>query len=321
MKHTRYFGFFIPFVLTCLATYAQQDSQFSMFTFNQLYFNPATVGSDGMTRLQLLNRWQYQGYQTSSGDGGAPTTFMASVAVPLSFVKGAIGIHYVNDQIGVTGSQEVQLSYAYKMNIKDNTLALGVRVGLMNRYIDFSRLNPRETGDPQIPTGRIGLSQPDFALGAYYDATDFYVGLSINHLNSPQFRFTGVGDANAFKPNIYLNAGYRWQPTYELEIQPVVLAKSLTTFSGQTISVEGGVIATYNDLIFLGGTYRLQDAISATIGGNLLQNRLRVAFSHDFVTSGQSIKTPSSNEFMLSYALPAPRLGKKTIVRTPRFRY
>lgn len=307
--------------MTHLVTCAQQDSQFSMFTFNQLYFNPATVASDGMTRIQLMNRWQYQGYQTSSGDGGAPTTLMASVAVPLSFVKGAIGIHYVNDQIGVTGSQEVQLSYAYKLNIKDNTLMLGARVGLMNRYIDFSRLNPRESGDPEIPTGRIGLSQPDLALGAYYDATDFYVGLSVNHLNSPAFRFTGTGDANAFKPNIYLNAGYRWQPTYELEIQPVVLAKSLTTFSGQTISVEGGVIVTYNDFIFLGSTYRLQDAVSFTGGINALQNRLRVAIAYDLVIGGKTIKAPASYEFLLSYALPAPRMGKKAIVRTPRFRY
>ncbi|TAH13867.1 MAG: type IX secretion system membrane protein PorP/SprF [Runella slithyformis] len=324
MKHTvRYFRFFCIAFLVSLQTYAQQDSQFSLFNFNQLYFNPASVGNDGLTRFQIVNRSQYTGYQTSSGDGGAPNTFMVSASVPLPFIKSAVGIHYVNDRIGASGSQEVQLSYAYQLKINDNTLALGARVGFFNRFIDFSRLVAREPGDPQIPTGRIGLTQPDLALGAYYDATDFYVGLGVNHLNRPQFRFTGTGDPNALTPNVYLNAGYRWEPIYGLEVQPMVLLKSPVAFSGKTFSVEGGAMATYEEKYFFGLTYRLQDAIGILGGVNLLSDgSLRVAAAFDIVTpGGKTIKSPLSYEILLSYALPAPRLGKKTIVRTPRFRY
>lgn len=324
MKYTiRYFWCVGIALLVGFKTHAQQDSQFSLFNFNQLYFNPASVGSDGLTRFQVISRLQYAGYQTSSGDGGAPNTLMASASIPLPFIKSAVGIHYVNDRIGASGSQEVQLSYAYQLKINDNTLALGARVGFFNRFIDFSRLVAREPGDPQIPTGRIGLTQPDLALGAYYDATDFYVGLSVNHLNRPQFRFTGTGDPNPLTPNVYLNAGYRWEPIYGLEIQPMVLLKSPVAFSGNTFSVEGGAMVTYEETYFGGATYRLQDAISLLAGVNFLPSRaLRVAAAFDIVTmGGKTIKSPSSYEILLSYALPAPRLGKKTVVRTPRFRY
>ncbi|MEZ4905406.1 MAG: PorP/SprF family type IX secretion system membrane protein [Spirosomataceae bacterium] len=141
---------------------AQQDPQFSLFMYNQLYLNPATTGADGATRFQLINRLQWQGYQTTSGDGGAPNTLIFSGSEPLNFSKSAAGVYYVNDRIGATGSQEVQFSYAYRMNINDNTLALGAS-GHQNRYIDFSKLIAREQETP-YPYRAFRQSQPDIAL-------------------------------------------------------------------------------------------------------------------------------------------------------------
>ena len=300
---------------------AQQDPQFSLFMYNQLYLNPATAGADGTTRLQIINRMQWQGYQTTSGDGGAPNTLIVSGSIPLNFAKSAVGIHYVNDRIGATGSQEVQLSYAYKMNINDNSLALGARIGFQNRYIDFNKLIAREPGDPLIPTGRLGQTQPDIALGAFYDATTFYIGASVNHLNQPKFSLSGDAN-NALAPNAYITAGYRLEPIYGLEIQPMVLVKTPLGFSPKTLSVEGGVIATWDEWIFGGITYRLQDSYNIIAGINLLSNKaLRIGGAVDLIGKSRDIKAPASYEVMISYALPAFKKGKKTPVRTPRFRY
>jgi type IX secretion system PorP/SprF family membrane protein len=302
-------------------TQAQQDPHFSLFTFNQLYLNPATAGADGTTRFQIINRMQWQGYQTTTGDGGAPNTLIFSGSVPLNFIKSAVGVHYVNDRIGATGSQEVQFSYAYKLNINDNSLALGARVGFQNRYIDFNKLIAREPGDPLIPVGRLGQTQPDIALGAFYDATTFYIGASVNHLNQPKFSLSGDAN-NALAPNAYITAGYRLEPIYGLEIQPLVLVKTPLGFSSQTFSVEGGVLATWDEWIFGGVTYRLQDSYNIIAGINLLSNKaLRIGGSVDLVGRSRNIKAPASYEVMLSYSLPALTKGKKTPVRTPRFRY
>lgn len=301
---------------------AQQDAQFSLFMYNQLYFNPAAAGADGTTRFQLLNRIQWQGYQTTSGDGGAPNTLVFSGSVPLNYIKSAIGINYVNDRIGAMGSQEVQLSYAYRMNINDNILSLGAKVGFQNRYIDFSKLISREPGDPLIPAGRLGVTKPDISLGVFYDASTFYVGASVSHINQPTFNLGGSTGNSILAPTAYITAGYRWEPLYGLEIQPLILVKSLTDFSPRTMSVEGGVMATWDEWLFGGITYRVQDSYNIMAGINLLGNRaLRLAGAVDLTGGGRGAKAPASYEVLLSYALPALTKGKKTIVRTPRFRY
>jgi len=323
MKHTLHLWLTCAALLVGAAAYGQQDSRFSLFNFNQLYFNPASAGSDGLTRFQIINRLQYAGYQTSSGEGGGPNTFMASAVVPLPFVKSVVGLHYINDRIGVSGSQEVQFSYAYKLQFNENTLSIGARAGFNSRFIDYSKLDPREPGDPQIPAGRIGTTVPDLALGMLYNTPDYYVGLAMNHINRPQHQFTTTGGSQLV-PNVYLNAGYRWEPVYALEIQPMVLVSSVGPFAQkETFSIEGGTLATYDETYFFGATYRYQDAICLMGGVNLLSNgALRIGGAVDLVTAGsKTSKRPNSFEFMLSYALPAPRLGKKTIVRTPRFRY
>ena len=105
---------------------AQQDAQFSLFPFQQLYWNPATAAADGQTHLQIHNRWQWSGYQPTLDDGGAPTTLVVSAQVPLTFIKSAVGVHYVSDRIGASGNQEVQLSFARRFKVGDNRSKLWI---------------------------------------------------------------------------------------------------------------------------------------------------------------------------------------------------
>ena len=59
----------------------QQDPQFSLFMFNQTYYNPAAVGAEGLTRFQLMYRSQYSGYQ-GVDPGGSQGTQMFSFNMP-----------------------------------------------------------------------------------------------------------------------------------------------------------------------------------------------------------------------------------------------
>ncbi len=309
-------------VLFATTTQAQQDAQFSLFPYNQLYWNPAATANDGQTRLQLHNRWQWSGYQGTFDDGGAPNTLVASAQIPLNFIKSAVGVHYVSDKLGAMNSQEVQLSYAYKLKLGDNTLAIGARAGIYSRAIDYTILRARDAGDPLIGTGRVAQSKPDLALGLWYDAAAYYVGVSVNHLNQSQFSLGSDKATNTLKPNMYVTAGYRFEPLYALEVQPVVMLKTGTDFNLKAASVEAGFIATYDERFFGGITYRLSDSVVGILGANLVSNRLRIALAFDATVIFQETKSPQSYEILLSYALPAPNLGgKKTIVRTPRFRY
>jgi type IX secretion system PorP/SprF family membrane protein len=302
----------------CFSTvaYGQQPAQFSQFQLNQLYFNPAVAGADGATRFQLIHRNQYSGYQGTFDQGGAPTTqfFSASTA----FKSLGVGLTVYNDKIGALTNQSVHAAVAYRLPVASGTLALGGSVGLYRVALNYNVLRPNEPGDPLIQTGVISEAHPDVNLGLRYESAGYYIGVSVNHLLKSQYQLGSSEATNPLVPTYYVNGGLNLEIGYLFEVQPFALAKSDLS----SLSLEGGAMITYNQRYWAGASYRAQDAIILMGGINLLQNQsLRLSGAYDIVTGGTSVKSPSSYEVLLSYRLPAPKMGKKTIVRTPRFRF
>lgn len=299
------------------AAYAQQPTQFSQFQLNQLYFNPAAAGADGITRLQVIHRTQYAGYQGTYDPGGAPTTqlFSASTAIK----NFGVGFTAFNDKIGALSNQSFQLAAAYRFDLGNGRLAVGASAGLFRSAIDYNILRAKEDGDLLVGTGVVGEIRPDVNLGVRYETAAYYVGLSANHLLRANYKLGQELATNPLIPVYYLNGGVNLEIGYLLEVQPFALVRS--DFSSP-VTFEGGAMATYNQRYWAGASYRNQDAVIVMAGINLLQNQsLRLSGAFDVVTFGTSAKAPSSYEVMLSYQMPAPKFGKKTIVRTPRFRF
>jgi hypothetical protein len=58
------------------------------------------------------------------------------------------------------------------------------------------------------------------------------------------------------------------------------------------------------------------------IGYKFLKDKsLKLGYAMDYVIQAQAAKQKTSQEFMLSYTLPAISGGGKKVVRTPRFRH
>ena len=303
---------------------AQQDPQFSLYMYNPLYYNPAAAGSEGVSRLQITHRTQYLGYQpTIASDGGAQSTQLLSFNMPLAKVKGGIGIHAFNDKLGAIINQAVQVSYAYRIALKNGTLALGVQAGMYNRGINYGELfRPGEPGDPNIPTNRVSQAKPDFSAGVYYNTTDYWLGLSLTHLNAATYSFITDRSTEPLDRTVNLTAGYRLGIGYDIDVQPSVLVQYTTAGGIGSSAVTANLIGTYANRIWAGAGYRLGDAIMATAGINLMRNNaLRVGYALDLTVGGSSIKSLTSHEILVGYALPAPDARKKPIIRTPRFRY
>ena len=324
MIRTLYVYAFLLVALAAPTALAQQDPQFSLYMYNPLYYNPAAAGSEGVSRLQLTQRTQYLGYQTiGNGDGSAAqNTQMISFNMPLAKIKSGIGIYALNDKYGPSINQAVQLSYAYRLALKNGTLALGVQAGMFNRGFDFGQFVVRDPGDLFIPTGRINQFKPDIGAGVYYNTTDYWVGLSMTHLNKATYSYVVGRSIDVSEPKAYLSAGYRLGLGYNIDIQPSVLVQYSTKqgIPGSVALVN--VVGTYDNRIWAGLGYRLKDAVMATAGINLMRNNaLRIGAALDITTGGAQIKSPASYEILVGYALPAPDTRKKPIVRTPRFRY
>ncbi|GAB4017939.1 PorP/SprF family type IX secretion system membrane protein [Spirosoma koreense] len=324
MIRTLYVYALLLLVVTGRSAFAQQDPQFSLYMYNPIYYNPAAAGSEGVSRVQITHRTQYLGYQTvGNGDeSAAQSTQLLSFNMPLAKIKSGIGIYALNDKYGPSINQAVQVSYAYRMALKNGTLAIGVQAGMFNKGYDFNQFRPNDPGDPLIPGGRINQFKPDLGAGVYYNTVDYWIGVSMTHLNKAKYSYITDRSTDPSDSKAYLTAGYRLGIGYNIDVQPSVLVQYSTTtgFPGSAVALN--ILATYDSRIWGGVGYRFNDAIMATAGINLMHNNaLRVGYSLDIVTSGVNAKSPTSHEVLLAYAFPAPDARKKPIIRTPRFRY
>lgn len=313
-------------LLTALAppARAQQDPQLSLYMYNPLYYNPAAAGSEGVSRMQITHRTQYLAYQpTIASDGGAQSTQLLSFNMPLNKIKSGIGIYAFNDRLGANLNQAVHVSYAYRITLPKGTLSLGVQGGLYNRGINYGDLfRPGEPGDPGIPAGSVSQAKPDFSAGLYYNTTDYWLGVSMTHLNAAKFTLITDRATDPLDRTVNLTAGYRLSVGELFEVQPSILMQYSTAARIQGSTITANIVGTYDNRFWVGGGYRFGDSFMLTGGINLMRNNaLRVGYALDIITSGRVGKSPTSQEILLAYALPTFDARKKPIVRTPRFRY
>lgn len=300
------------------AANAQQDAQFSYYMKNQLFYNPAFAGTEGVTQLTLLHRTQWAGYSGNFDAGGAPSTQVFSMTTPIYKLSSGFGAHVVNDYLGNVNNLEVQVSYAYHLGIKDSKLSFGIRAGLFSQSIDKGEYRAIDSDDPVILNSGESQMRPDMALGVYYRSEKYYAGLSINHLLKSEFDFGVDVVKNALEDHAYMMFGYIHDVNFDLKLSPSFLVQ--TDFNEYSFIVGG--LAHYKEQLWGGLSYRQSDDVNFLLGYNFLKDQsLSFGYSFGYVVKDQDAKQPTSHEVVVSYQLPVnPGSGKK-VIRTPRFRH
>jgi type IX secretion system PorP/SprF family membrane protein len=290
--------------------------------FNPIYYNPATVGIEGLTKITAVHRSQWLGYGPDFGaSGGAPSTQVLAIQAPLFKFRSGVGIHIANDNLGPVNNLEVQASYAYQLAFKKSKISFGVRLGVYSQTLDNSDYNPIDDNDPiivAIEEGNDSQVRPDVAAGIYYQAEKFYIGLSATHLTQAEFNFGQNVIKNPLENHGYFTAGYNYEFNYKIVITPTLLVR--TDFN--EYNFDFGVIGTYDEKVWGGLSYRQGEAAVLMVGYSFTKNNaLGVGYAFDLVLVERDAKAATSHEFMLTYNLPVTVSGGKKVVRTPRFRY
>jgi type IX secretion system PorP/SprF family membrane protein len=97
----------------------------------------------------------------------------------------------------------------------------------------------------------------------------------------------------------YLNGGYNIRLADPLfQLRPSFMLKS--DLAGWQLDMNTNVV--YNDRIWAGVSYRIQDAIAILIGMEM-ENGLRFGYSFDLVTSALGRNGFGSHEIFVSYSL------------------
>jgi len=297
---------------------AQQDAQFSYYMKNQLYYNPAFAGVEGITQISLVHRSQWLGYQPTFDDGSAPTTQVLSMTTPIYKFNSGFGAHIVNDNLGPVNNLQVQGSFAYHLGIKNSKLSFGLRLGLLAQSIDKGQYRAIDNPDPVIVNSSESQIRPDMAMGVYFRSEKYYVGASFAHLLKSEFNFGVDAVKNALENHAYLTLGYIHEVNFDVTLEPSLLVQ--TDFNQYNVML--GAMGYYKDQVWVGLSFRQSEDINALLGYNFLKDKsLSFGYSFGYVIKDQDAKQPTSHEILVSYQLPVnPGSGKK-VVRTPRFRH
>lgn len=289
-----------------LSTTAQQDPQFSQNMNNKLFVNPAFAGASDAFCIGLLYRTQWTSFD------GAPKTGVLSLDAPLRSINSGLGLTVMTDKIGFENTLQAKLAYAYRFNVgATGKLGVGVDVGFLQKKLngDFIFNDPN---DPIIPTGaESGSNIPDLGAGLYYNNDKLYLGVSATHLLAPEIDLSTVN--YTYARHYYGMAGYKIDLSPSLALTPSVFAK----YDGTTFQSDFNALLHINDKIWVGASYRLEDAAVFMAGVRLFQN-LKIGYSYDYNISDLNDYNNGSHEIFLGYCFNPP---KKLIYKLKNVRY
>ncbi|NNC84574.1 MAG: type IX secretion system membrane protein PorP/SprF [Bacteroidia bacterium] len=295
-------------VLMAFVSVAQQDPQFSQNMFNKLYPNPAFAGSNGAICATAIYRNQWLDFE------GAPQTGLISIDAPVEFLHGGLGLTVMLDEIGFENTLNAKLAYALRFDIGNSKLAIGADGGYYQKSID-GNWEPGQVGDPTIPAGSVSNGVFDLGAGIYLNSDKFYLGASALHLNEAEIEFD---DQNKTSTNLvrhmYGMAGYSFPLTTQLTLTPSTHIKLDET----STQVDLNMNLLINDRFWVGGSYRLEDAIIAMAGLHLTE-KLKLGYSYDITTSDLKTYSSGTHEVMLGYCLNIVKTRSTFMNRNVRF--
>ena len=307
---------------------AQQDPQFTQFMYNKLIYNPGYAGTSGAVCGVLQYRKQWVSFD------GAPTTFALAADMRLKSLPLGVGITVMSDKIGPMSTNYIRLAGSYNLTkLAGGTLGIGIDAGLLQKTISSPWIVPEPLkNDPSIPgtggmtpsgapryeNGDFNKATYDLGLGVFYNIPGkAYVGLSSIHLTSQQM--TSGDLAYKVKSHYYLMAGYTFQVNKWSKLTPNVMYKNDLAAS----ALDMNLTYLWSDMIWLGGTYRLNDAAAIMGGfqGKAMQaNALgyKVGFSWDLANPTVKAYSKGSLEVILG-ACYTMAVKKPTTYMDPRF--
>jgi len=294
MKKIYLLIFLLPALMHSGLVNAQQESLLSQYMFNGLVLNPAYAGSKDYASITAMFRKQWTGFP------GSPVTQSASIHGPLKSKKVGLGLLISNDHVGVTAQTDVYGSYAFHIPMPNAKLALGIQGGFSYVKSKLSDLTVWDSNDQVFELNTQTNLLPNFGAGIYYYREKFYAGISVPHLlNYDPERTLGIEVKDAFRQtrHYYLTAGGVVNLSRDIKFKPSALLKYV---QGAPFQYDLNANFLLNDILWVGATYRSNDAIVAMIEYQI-NKKLRLGYSYDITLTRLSNYESGTHEIMLGY--------------------
>jgi type IX secretion system PorP/SprF family membrane protein len=295
---------------------AQQDPQFTHNMFNHAFVNPGSYGlSDGITVTGIF-REQWLGFKDDEGNKVAPETFLLTADAPVKFLRGGIGVGIAQDKEAFTKNMLVKLGYAYHLNIGNAKLGIGLNANFNNKSIDNTKLNPIDESDPVLMgLSADGVMISDMSAGIFFQKPRYYIALASTQILETK-KSPGTADGVAFYQNrrhYYLTAGH---DITLAAFQGYVFTPSFFLKSdGNIMQADINIMAKYNNKVWGGLTYRINDAVALLVG--VAYKDIEIGYSYDIPTS--KVAATGSHEIMVRYRFKLEKEKTRSGYRNTRY--
>lgn len=270
---------------------SQQLPHFTQFMFNDYVLNPAVAGTKDYYQVRSNSRFQWAGIVD------APQTISLSLNGPHSTRPMGFGGYLYNDVTGPTSRTGLYGTYAYNIAIKGEVrLSMGLSFGIMQNKIDGTEITLHDPNDLAMQGGVTSTVVPDASVGFYFYASSWYAGFSAFQLFSNNLKvYDEKNGLNKLKSHFYLLGGYQYDINDQFSIEPSVIIKAM---SPVPIQIDLNAKVTYQEMVWLGLSYRSKDAASVLVG-YIHDKRYYFGYSYDFSTSDIRNYNSGSHEIMI----------------------
>jgi len=295
---------------------AQQDPQFTHNMFNHAFVNPGSYGlSDGITVTGIF-REQWLGFKDDEGNKVAPETFLLTADAPVKFLRGGIGVGIAQDREAFTKNMLVKLGYSYHLNIGNAKLGIGLNANFNNKSIDKDKLNPIDESDPVLMgLSAEGVMISDMSAGIFLQKPRYYLAIASTQILETE-KSPATAEGVAFYKNrrhYYFTGGHDITlPAFQGYVfTPSVFLKS----DGNTLQADINIMARYNNKVWGGLTYRINDAVALMVG--VAYKDIEIGYSYDIPTS--KVAATGSHEVMVRYRFKLEKEKTRTGYRNTRY--
>jgi type IX secretion system PorP/SprF family membrane protein len=261
---------------------------------NPLAINPAYAGCDEALSATISYRNQWVGFTD------APKTVILSFHTPLLNDRMGLGLHMENNSIGIYNETSFIGNYAYRRELYNGRIALGLGFGLTVYHNAWNELNVADADDALLVNNPASAVLPAFSLGTYYYTKKYFFGVSLPMFLSRELdENTGKYKIrnNFSQYNYFFTGGYKLNIASQVKLLPSFLIKY---HPNNAVQMDLNAQVSFKDKIGMGIGYRSEKMIIWMLQCQL-NHQLRMAYSYDVDLSPTGKYKNGSHEILFNY--------------------
>ncbi|MBK6263841.1 PorP/SprF family type IX secretion system membrane protein [Marivirga sp. S37H4] len=302
-----------PLLVYVLPSVAQELPVYNHFYSTPYLYNPAEAAAYPFMNVSLNHRQQWRGIED------APVVTTLTFESPFDYKKWGIGATLRNFNRGLLSTNDFLVTYSYYINLTKNAaLHFGISGGLTANSIDLSQV--QDLSDPAINNFLDNNTQPISNVGFKLETSSgINIGASLPRLfklqyaNTQNFEVIELSPFDEFTIMAYYkkridnriitkrNGRYKKRVKIEDVYSPLQIYALYqhSQLVGQRIELLSTL--TYNEIFWVGASYRLNYGMSGLVGFNMK----KLAFSYSYEPSSKLVNgiASGSHEIQLKFTI------------------